>query len=184
MNNKQTVSSFSVGVFTLLLGSSVATSAVGAELPKRKPGLWELRTQVQGMPEATTIQMCIDAQTDNLIQRRANDKERCSTMDVQRGPGKATIHAVCKAESSTVTMDGVYTGDFSSSYRSEMKMHYDPPMHGMSESHMSQEAKWLGPCKPGQKGGDVVMSNMGGFNMNEMLKNPRFQELTKQRQGH
>ena len=32
------------------------------------------------------------------------------------------------------------------------------------ETAMTVEAKWLGPCKPGQKPGDIVMP--GGFKLN------------------
>jgi hypothetical protein len=171
-----------VTVSLLLLGGIVTAGVVAGELPKRKPGLWELHTQVDGMPGGPAVQMCVDAETDNLIQQRAKKKADCSTMDVQSGPGRTTVHAVCLADGSTVTMDGVYTGNFNSSYKGDMRMRYEPPMHGMSESHMVQDAKWLGPCKPGQKGGDVIMPNAGGFNMNEMLKDPRIQEMMKRQQ--
>jgi hypothetical protein len=41
----------------------------------------------------------------------------------------------------------------------------------MKSSKQSMEAKWLGPCKPGQKPGDVIMPGMGSMNINEMMKN-------------
>ena len=51
---------------------------------------------------------------------------------------------------------------------------------------MTQEARWLGPCKPGQKPGDVIMPNMGGaggsINVNEMMKDPKIQEMMRQQQ--
>jgi len=36
-----------------------------------------------------------------------------------------------------------------------------PPRQGMTENHMTQEARWLGPGQPGQKRGDVTMSAKG-----------------------
>lgn len=170
----------------LLCGGVVAASAIAGDMPKRKSGLWEVRTQMDGMPAGVgAMQMCVDASSDNLMQQRAKEKSDCSTMDVKSSAGSAKIHAVCRMEGSTVTMDAVYTGSFDSGYKSDMRMRYNPPVHGMSESHMTQEAKWLGACKAGQKPGDVIMPNMGNFNMNEMMKDPRMQEMMKrqQRQG-
>lgn len=166
----------------LLLGAVVASSAAAGEAPKRKPGLWEIRTQVEDMPGGPPIQMCVDRASDNLMQQRAKEKPDCSTMEVKKGASATTVHAVCRMEGSTMTMDAVYTGSFESSYKGDMKMRYSPPMHGLSESHMTQEAKWLGACKPGQKPGDVVMPNMGTFNMNEMMKDPRMLEMMKRQQ--
>jgi hypothetical protein len=31
------------------------------------------------------------------------------------------------------------------------------------------DARWIGPCKPGQKPGDVAVEGMGGMNMNEVM---------------
>ncbi|MHB8166241.1 MAG: hypothetical protein ACYDDT_05640 [Sulfuricella sp.] len=41
------------------------------------------------------------------------------------------------------------------------------------------EAKWLSPCKPGQKPSDVIVPNMKGMNMNEIMKDPKIQEMMK-----
>lgn len=168
-----------VSIFLLLLGAAVATSAVAGDVPKRKAGLWEIHSQMEGVPGGPPIQMCVDQASDNLMQQRAQEKPNCSTMDVKTGAGRTTLHAVCRMQGTTMTMDAVYTGDFESGYKGDMKMRYSPPMQGMSEAHMTQEGKWLGPCKPGQKPGDVIMPGMGNFNMNEMMKDPRLKELMK-----
>ena len=36
--------------------------------------------------------------------------------------------------------------------------------------------------KPGQKPGDVIMPGMGGVNINEMMKDPKIQEMMKRQQ--
>ena len=46
-------------------------------------------------------------------------------------------------------------------------------------SAASLDARWVGPCKPGQKPGDVIMPNVGGMNINEMMKDPKIQEMMK-----
>lgn len=170
----------------LVLGLAAATlalSAVAADMPKRKPGLWEISMRMEGVPNMGPMQQCIDKNTDNIMQQKAKEnKQDCSVMDIKPAGNKVTIHAVCKMEGSTVTTDGVFEGSFDSSYKGTIKSRFNPPMHGMSESNMTQEARWLGPCKPGQKPGDVIMPNMGSMNLNEMMKDPKMQEMMRQQQ--
>ena len=100
-------------------------------------------------------------------------------MDTKTTGNKVVVHAVCKIEGSTATTDGVFEGSFDTNYTGTMKTRFTPPLQGMTESNMTQQARWLGPCKPGQKPGDVIMPNMGGFNVNEMMKDPKIQEMMK-----
>ncbi len=162
-----------------------AGSAGAADMPKRKSGLWEMKNQMEGMPSQGAVQMCVDQASDNVMQDRAREKVNCPTIDVNSAPGKVTIHAVCKMEDgTTATTDSVMTGDFNSAYRNDMKIRYTPARHGMGEMKMVQEVRWLGPCKPGQKPGDVIMPGMpgGGMNMQEMMKDPQFREMMKRQQ--
>lgn len=169
-----------------LLGGLVAGAALAADMPKRKSGLWEMKTQMEGMPSPGPMQMCVDQNTDNLMQDKARaEKVNCSAMDVKQAGGRTTIHSVCKHEGTTVTTDGIITGDFASGYRSDMKMRYSPAQEGMKDMHVIQEAKWLGPCKPGQKAGDIIMPGMAaGVNMQQMMNSAQMQEMMKrQRQA-
>jgi len=167
----------------LLLGlaaASLAGGALAADAPKRKSGLWEIKSQMEGMPSMGAIQQCIDQNTDDVMQQRAKkEKPDCSVMDVKPQGNKVTTHSVCKFEGTTATTDAVFIGAFDSAYKGDMRTRYNPPMHGMSESKMTMEARWLGPCKPGQKPGDVIMPNMKGMNMNEMMKDPKIQAMMK-----
>jgi len=168
----------------ILLGAQFFGMATAAEPPKRKAGLWEMRSQMEGMPVMGSVQICVGG-NDNLLQQRPTEKPDCSVMDVKQQAGGVTIHAVCRVEGSTVTTDGTFTGNFESSYRGNLSMRYDPPMHGMKQMRMTQEAKLLGPCAPGQKPGDVVMPNAGNMDMEQMKKmmnDPRMQEMMKQHQ--
>ncbi len=163
--------------------ASIAGTALASDLPKRKPGLWEISMNVEGAPNMGPMQQCIDRNTDNLMQQQAKQgKSECSVMDVKPSGSKVTIHTVCKMDGTTVTTDGVFEGSFETSYRGTMKSRFNPPMQGMSESNMTQEARWIGPCKPGQKPGDVVMPNMGGMDVNKMMNDPKFKEMMKQYQ--
>ena len=167
----------------LLLGlaaAALAGGALAADTPKRKSGLWEINTQMEGMPSMGAMQQCIDQNTDDLMQQSAKkEKIDCSVMDVKPQGNKLTMHSVCKFEGTTATTDAVFIGAFDSAYKGDMKTRYNPPMHGISESKMTMEAKWLGPCKSGQKPGDVIMPNMKNMNINEMMKDPKIQEMMK-----
>lgn len=169
---------------SLLLALSLPATA--GDMPKRKPGLWEINTRMAGQPSHGPIQQCIDANTDNIMQQEAAKSEfKCSAMDVKRQGDKTLMHSVCKIEATTATTDAVISGNFESGYRNDMSVRYDPPLMGMATAKMTQEAKWLGPCKPGQKPGDVVMPGMGKFNMQDMEKNRKQMEemMKRNRQG-
>jgi hypothetical protein len=47
---------------------------------------------------------------------------------------------------------------------------------------MTQEARWLGPCKPGQKPGDIIMPGVGKLNMEELMNDPQVKEMMKRQQ--
>lgn len=170
----------------LLLFAVAACSLAGnlqaADMPKRKPGLWEINSHMQGMPSIGAMQQCIDQKTDDLMQQQGKKEQpNCSVMDINTQGNKVTVHSVCKVQGSTATTDGVFVGAFDSAYKGDMLTRFSPPMHGTSESKMSLEARWVGPCKPGQKPGDVIMPNMQGANLNELMKDPTVQEMMKRR---
>ena len=161
-------------VSTLIVALAMSGLAQ-ADMPKRKPGLWEIKmtsdTGHGGGPMVS--QHCIDAKTDDLLQQRTQGmgKQECSKNSVRREGGKVISESVCKLGDTTATMRAVMSGDFTSNYRGDIHSTYSPPMMGMKEARSVIEAKWLGACQPGQKPGDVIMPGAGNFNMNDMMKN-------------
>lgn len=147
--------------------------AAPMDAPHRKPGLWEMKMQVPGMPQPMVSQQCIDEKTDDLMQRQgqAQARQQCSKNSMRREGDKVIVESVCKFDGTTATTTAVFTGDFAKSYRGEINTTYSPPMQGMKSSKQTMEAKWLGACKPGQKPGDVIMPGMGSMNLNDMMKN-------------
>lgn len=168
---------------TLLIQS--ASAAGLSEAPKRKPGLWQqtLSTSGIGMPPQT-MSMCTDEKTDSLLESQATSSARCTQQSIRRQGNSVIVEAVCKDGATTVRTHGVFTGDFMSRYTGELRSTFDPPMQGMKEMTQKIEARWVGPCKPGQKPGDVVLQGMGGMNLNEMMNaDPKkMQEMIQQMQ--
>lgn len=158
-----------------LLALAIGTIAYATpnELPMRKPGLWEIKMQAPGMPQAMLSQHCVDEKTDNLLQQQgqAQARQQCSKNSMRREGDKIIVESVCKIDATTATTKAIFSGDFSRSYRGEINTRFSPPMHGMKSSQQTLEGTWLGACKPGQKPGDVVIPGMGTMNLNEMMKN-------------
>lgn len=162
-------------LFILFIGLIVlAGSALGAsaDLPKRKSGLWDIKMSNAAVKGAQTMQQCIDEKTDNLMKNNMaqSEKQSCSKNEMRREGDKWVAESICKFNGSTAKTRAVFTGQFDSAYRADIKSTYEPPLHGMRESSAMIEAKWLGACKPGQKPGDMSMPGMPDINMDEMMK--------------
>ena len=174
----------------LLLGVAGATLCLAmntlyaADMPKRKSGLWETTITSSRSNTPHTIQRCIDKTTDDLTSPqtgpRTSPKEpqmQCEKRDFRKDGDKMVIDSVCKHSGTTVTTHAVVTGSFDSSFRMESTSTFDPPMNGLKDSHTTVESKWLGPCAPDQKPGDIIMPGMGKFNPQEMMD--RMQKMPK-----
>ena len=175
---------------TLLLGCGWAQADAP---PSRKSGLWEMDNRVEGVPAHGPMQICIDQQSDDLIRQRpdpvSHAKPDCSVIESRReAGGRLRLHTVCKVDDkTTATTDAVIRGDFASSYRSESRVRFAPPLEGRAEMNLVSQGRWLGPCKPGQKPGDFAMPGMPGMpaipggqqRMQELMNDPKLRELMK-----
>ena len=144
-----------------------ATPALAAELPARKPGLWEIKmANVPGQ----TLQQCIDASTDQIMQSNVgpNVQSTCTKHDVQRTANGITIDSTCTVAGKTATSHAVITGSLDSAYTMTMTSESTAVPGGKSSVTMS--AKWLGPCAAGQRPGDMIMPNGMKINIPDMQK--------------
>ena len=138
----------------LCLAAFLATDVLAADMPKRKSGLWEIKVQMKGVPDMGPMLECVDKNSDNLTQQGANPD--CKLPFVKRSGDKVTVYSECKiSESSTISIEYILQGSFDSAYKGTVTTRNRTPQ-GTNASVTNLEARWLGPCKPGQKPGDVI----------------------------
>ena len=138
-----------------LLATASGAVAATSDMPRRRSGLWEITVSSDGAKGGQTMQQCIDEKSDDLMKNNmaGTEKQSCSKNEFRREGAKLITESVCKMSGTTATTTGVFTGQFDSSYKADIKSTYEPPLHGMKQSAATMEAKWLGACKPGQKPG-------------------------------
>lgn len=156
-------------ILALLAFAGVAAHA--ADVPKRKPGLWQIESKSANLPPMMQgpMKQCIDAKTDDFFQQLGQrHKDKCSVMDIKNTSERVVVHSVCKFGDGSATTDAVFTGKLDSDYRGDIRVNYDPPMHGMSESSMTLSAKWLGACEADQQPGDMILPNGMKINPQQM----------------
>ncbi len=141
--------------------ASVTTRGPGGFVrPQRKAGLWLMSISTNSGPGISLNgEMCLDAQTEKTAGFDAGSGSRdCGKPVFHAAPGGMSFDTVCKFGKRTMTTHGVATGDFSNNYQMTLKTRTDPPLPvGQAETTTQIKAKWMGPCKPGQKPGSVSM---------------------------
>jgi hypothetical protein len=148
-----------------------ALPALAAELPSRKPGLWEIKIGIDNRNAAgTTMRQCIDAATDHAMQSSAGPlaQTACPKLDMQRTSNGITIDSTCTFAGKTTTVHAVITGSFDSSYTMTVTTQGEGLPGGGTTRTTS--AQWLGPCAADQKPGDMIMSNGMKMNIIEMQR--------------
>ena len=145
-----------------------ATSVSAADAPARKPGLWEVKTAIEGQGRPVTVQQCIDAATDQMLQSSAGpfSAPSCAAPEVTKSDNGMTIDTHCNVNGKVGNAHAVVTGSFDGAYTMTVTAEGGvlPPVK------MTMEGKWLGACAAGQQPGDVVMANGVKINIPELQK--------------
>jgi hypothetical protein len=150
-------------IVSAVLGA-MALPALAADLPKRKSGLWEITTSEPGGPPGPVATMCIDQRLDDMARQLMAGSVTCTKQDLRREGDRYISDSVCRIGDSTATTRAVISGNFETAYRADIQAKYSPPLMGMSEGRSTMSARWLGPCRAGQRAGDIVMP--GGSTIN------------------
>lgn len=137
--------------------------------PKRKPGLWEVRSagaQAAGLPPT---RFCVGDGTDSEsshLDRSVGERGACTLGAFRRAGSAWLAESVCREGRTRVVSRAIASGDFDAEYRIDTLVQYDPPLGGVRrEDKEAVVARLLGPCEPGQKPGDMVVPGMGTLNM-------------------
>ena len=152
-----------------------ASPALALDLPARKVGLWEIKMNFDSRMPLQTMQQCIDAETDKMMNSVGGSfrQDMCSKQEIKRVGSTIVVDSVCQVGPMTMTSQAVITGDFNSAYTVKVasKRAGGPPMPGMSAdgtTNMTLEAKWAGACKPGQRPGDMITADGNKINIRDM----------------
>ena len=154
-----------------LLVAALPATVTAADLPKRKSGLWEIATSQTGGPPGPVAQMCIDEKLDDMAKQLSAGAVTCTRQELRRDGDRYISDSVCKIGDSTATTHAVISGDFESTYQADIQARYSPPLMGMTEGRSVMNAKWLGPCRAGQRPGDIVMPGGSTINIYDAPRN-------------
>lgn len=150
---------------SILLAAGVpALVAAQDGFPRRKAGLWEVSMELPGGRGMTMkSQHCIDDKTDEQAQRRALDDSpdaRCQQRNVKRSASSYEAEFSCQSPQGKTDGKLKVSGDFTTRYKMDNQVRFDPPRGGMSEASMTSQALWLGACPADMKPGEIRMTGM------------------------
>ena len=149
-----------VATTSLLVLTFFPMIALAAELPSRKPGLWEVKTSFgNGNVPAQVIRQCVDASTDQMMQARSvgSSQRDCTKRDVQRSGDTITIDSACTVAGKARTSHIVITGSFDSAYTMTLTSQDEGAPAGSRS--MTMAVKWISACAADQKPGDMIMAD-------------------------
>jgi hypothetical protein len=144
----------------LALISAIPAPAAAADLPSRKPGLWQITMNIEGRAASPqVILQCIDPTTDQMMQSNSGPYSAtvCPKREVHQSADSITIDSVCTIGGKPATAHATITGSFDSTYTMTVTSQSEAiPASNMT---MTIGGKWLGPCTADQKPGDIIFSN-------------------------
>ena len=164
----------------LVLGiaaGALACVAQAQDYPKLKPGLWEVssRTSAQAKDEPPLrSSMCLDDASAKEMYNASQGMMAgmCSKFEVKRDGNRYLSEATCTIGQSRMVAKSTMTLSGDASYRIEGTSTYDPPFMGMKDASTTVDAKHAGPCKPGQKPGDITTATGQTINIRNLQPPP------------
>ena len=92
-------------------------------------------------------------------------RNACPKRDVQKSGNTITIDSTCTVQGKAVNSHSVITGSFDSAYTTTVTSGGES-----GKATVTMAARWLGPCKPDQKPGDMIMANGTKINILDAQK--------------
>jgi hypothetical protein len=157
---------------------AIAVATLPAEAlghPKRRAGLWEVRSAGSDSLGMPPTRFCVGEATDTAaghLDRSSGPRGSCSLGQFVRAGEAWVAESVCREGRSTVVSRAVATGDFETEYRIDTVVTHAaagaaPGAPPRREDREAVVARWLGPCETGQRPGDLVIPGMGTLNMDD-----------------
>ena len=139
--------------------ANVAPAAKDPALPHHKPGLWQNDAVTDGRHSSN--QSCFDDASE--MKMRALSEKHCSAHRIAHNPdGSWTTDSTCTfAPGAERTSHSRITGDFNAKITLLSQT--------STGTQTAITSTWIGPCKPDQQGGAVVMSNGAKINMLDVM---------------
>jgi hypothetical protein len=152
---------------------STPVSPADVQVPRLKPGLWEIATDMtvdgkslfggksgMAMPK---MQMCVDQTYDSTKTWRDQMKQvppECAKPAMERrADGAIALHMSCTPKSGkAVALEGLISGDFSNNYKVDMTTTGTDDKGVTHNIHMVMSQTRVGDCAPGQKGGSLIIN--------------------------
>lgn len=160
-------------VLLSLLGVCALGQAFAVDLPKRKPGLWEMTlSTVNSKRPPRSGRYCIDAATEALLNGFAGGmtEKTCSKNTVRAEGTHFVVDSVCTIDKSQVTGHAVVTANGDTSVHMEIHTHFDPPMFGPADVDTIQDSKWVGACPTDMRPGDMITPAGVKVNLKDLAK--------------
>lgn len=114
---------------------------------------------------------CVGEHTDTArahLDRSPGPRGSCSLGEFVRSGEAWVAESVCREGRSTVVSRAVASGDFENAYRIDTIVTHAATAAGTRrEDREAVVARWLGPCEPNQRPGDLVIPGMGTLNMDD-----------------
>ena len=157
----------------LLPPSPLRPSRPPTTYPQLKPGLWEIDAQQQRASDRPKRRRCA---IDATVQKEMFDmgagamKGMCSKHDFRLSGGRGTGDFVCDMGDSKMHSKSVMVMNGDTGYRTQIHTTYDPPFMGIAQIDTVVTARRLGPCKPGQRPGDMTTANGHDRQLRDVLK--------------
>ncbi|ODA67866.1 hypothetical protein A7A08_01033 [Methyloligella halotolerans] len=134
------------GVVLAAALSFQASVAQAAEIPKRKPGHWQLTTVTPGVGKRV-FDVCV-AEDDNIAVPKNAGK--CGEPEVLEAGSETIVNVTCTVKDAKQTISTALNGNFDERYHAVVKMSFDPPMGGQDRFGVTIDGKYIGPdCTEG-----------------------------------
>ena len=168
--------------WSALLLAAVLTAALAQadEIPKRKPGLWELTwysndvtpSQAAAIQVPNSAKMCIDDTTDAKL---AAAYDACDPpLDFIFFLPQFKTELVCEISAADVKIKSrakiTFTGN--TAYRIEVKTRFEPARKGEGDFSGGREGKWVGACPTDMRPGDLIVGDEPNIYVLEELAKP------------